>query len=219
MADALDSKSSDRKVVWVRLPPSVLQKIQTLTTIFSHSTLMYFLFAGDKLGTGLGLCRWSFHGSKPRKPVWHPSKNETARVVSPSALAARSLIGRYQGLKYPKLAEKPPFLTVAEIKQRIEGLSNQAEYWDCAFLTLTDISALLEHVQKHARHDFVYLLFVFAPHTGARRSEMMRSQIQDLDFATGTIVIHEKKRARGKPHHPPSSYVGNTSARSSIVAV
>ena len=37
-----------------------------------------------------------------------------------------------------------------------------------------------------------------AAHTGARRSEMIRAERQDVDFEAGIITIREKKRVRGK---------------------
>jgi integrase len=39
-----------------------------------------------------------------------------------------------------------------------------------------------------------YPMVVFAAHTGARRSEMLRSKIRDVDFESGKITIREKKR-------------------------
>jgi len=39
---------------------------------------------------------------------------------------------------------------------------------------------------------------VLAAHTGARRSELVRSQICDFDFTAGTVRIHEKKRVKGR---------------------
>jgi integrase len=41
-------------------------------------------------------------------------------------------------------------------------------------------------------------MFVFAAHTGARRSEIIRSQIEDIDLTTRNITIREKKRVRGR---------------------
>ena len=41
-------------------------------------------------------------------------------------------------------------------------------------------------------------MFAFAAHTGARRSEMIRSEVTDIDFESGTVLLHEKKRVRGK---------------------
>jgi integrase len=106
------------------------------------------------------------------------------------------------GLRYPKGDEKPPFMTWQEIERRIKagGLTNKdrAILWDALFLTLPEIDELLEHVKASARQPWVYPLFVFAAHTGARRSEMIRAQTADVDFEGGTVLIREKKRARGQ---------------------
>jgi integrase len=107
-----------------------------------------------------------------------------------------------RGLKFPKLEEKPPFQTFAEITRRIErsGLAEaeKADLWDCAFLTLEDLAELLAHVKQLRRQPFVYPLFLFAAHTGARRSELLRCRIDDVDFRSGTVSIREKKRVRHK---------------------
>ena len=52
----------------------------------------------------------------------------------------------------------------------------------------------MEVVKKTARFPFIYPMFVFAAHTGARRREMMRSRIEDFDFNSGTVLIREKKK-------------------------
>jgi integrase len=105
------------------------------------------------------------------------------------------------GLRYPKGEEKPPFMTWQEIERRIQagGLTDQkrAELWDALFLTLPEIEELLEHVLTAARRPWIYPMFVFAAHTGARRSEMIRAELADVDFEAGTVLIREKKRARG----------------------
>ena len=105
------------------------------------------------------------------------------------------------GLRYPKTDEKPPFLTFAEVEKRIKrgGLTPAAEadLWDRAFLTLPDVDELLRHVKSTARQGFVYPMFVFAAHTGARRSEMLRALVDDVDFVSAVIHIREKKRVKG----------------------
>ncbi len=107
-----------------------------------------------------------------------------------------------RGLRYPKTSQKPPFQTRTEIERRISrgGLSDaeQADLWDCLFLTLSEIEELLAYVKGRARHPFLYPMFVLAAHTGARRSEIIRSMLDDIDFASNTVTIHEKKRVRGK---------------------
>jgi integrase len=107
-----------------------------------------------------------------------------------------------RGLKYPKGEEKPPFQTWDEIERRIAlgGLTEreQQELWDCLFLTLSEIADLLAFVKENAAHPWVYPAFCFAAHTGARRSEILRLKTFDVDFAGETVIIHEKKRSRGK---------------------
>jgi integrase len=114
------------------------------------------------------------------------------------------LSGRFpaQGLRYPKLEEKPPFQTRAEIERRVAagGLTGRQvdELWDAPFLTREEIDALLGYVERHATQPWVYPRFRFAAHTGARRSEMLRMQVADVDFAGGAVFVREKKRARGR---------------------
>ena len=56
----------------------------------------------------------------------------------------------------------------------------------------------MDHARAVARQPFVYPLFVFVAHTGARRSEILRSQIDDFDFDSRTVLIREKKKSREK---------------------
>ncbi len=104
-------------------------------------------------------------------------------------------------IRYPKGKQKPPFQTWEEIERKINrgGLSEDqvAELWECLFLDISQIAELLEHVKQHARHDFIYPAFAFAAHTGARRSEVARSQVSDIDFESEMITIRELKRVRG----------------------
>jgi len=105
-----------------------------------------------------------------------------------------------KGLKYPKVQEKPPFQTWQEIEKQIErgGLSDdeQAELWDCLFLSIKETGELLKHVKKAAIQPFIYPMFLLAAHTGARRSELVRSRVNDFDDET--VMIRERKRTKGK---------------------
>jgi integrase len=105
-----------------------------------------------------------------------------------------------RGLRFPKTEEKPPFQTLAEIERRIKrgGLTaaETADLWDCAFLTLSDIADLLDHVRRAAHQPFLYPMFVFAAHTGARRSEIIRSHWDDVDFESRSVLIREQKRVK-----------------------
>lgn len=107
-----------------------------------------------------------------------------------------------KGLRYPKMADKPPFQTWAEITRKISAhqLSEekQADLWDCLFLTTQEVELLLADVKRVALHSCIYPMFVFAAYTGARQSEILRSQIEDIDFAGRMVTIREKKRVRGR---------------------
>ncbi len=106
------------------------------------------------------------------------------------------------GLRLPKTHEKPPFQTWDEIERQISqnGLSDRAarELWKCLYLRREEIDQLLIEVQAQARHGFIYPMILMAAHTGARRSELLRSLKADVDFESGILTVREKKRIRGK---------------------
>ncbi len=111
-------------------------------------------------------------------------------------------------LEYPKRKELPPFQTWEQIERRISRSKMPKEdlkkLWDSLFLTASEIDKFLEYVRnprlpwKNSAFPWVYPMFVFAAHTGARRSEMIRSRIDDIDFETGEVVIREKKKDHRK---------------------
>jgi integrase len=107
-----------------------------------------------------------------------------------------------RGLKYPKTDEKPPFQTRAEIERQIArgGLSvaEKRQLWDALFLTRPEIEQLLEHVRVAPAQTFLYPMVCLAAHVGARRSELLRIRVDDVDFVSGTVLLQEKKRARGR---------------------
>jgi hypothetical protein len=83
-----------------------------------------------------------------------------------------------QGLVFPKTEEKPPFQTWEEIERQVSrgGMApaDEKALWDSLFLTVPQIHEILEHVRGQKLQPFVYPMFCFAAHTGARRSEMLR---------------------------------------------
>ena len=104
-------------------------------------------------------------------------------------------------LRYPKSDEKPPFKTWAEI-ERIIARGNltseqQADYWGCVYLNKEEISDLLDDASALEPARFLLPMLTFAAHTGARRSELLRCQLEDIDLETGHLIIREKKRVRG----------------------
>ena len=105
-------------------------------------------------------------------------------------------------LRYPKFHEKPPFQTWKQIETRIKrGGLNECqvkELWDSLFLDIAQVRNALTHAKTNARQNVIYPMLCFAAYTGARRSEIMRSELDDLDFTSSVITIREKKRVRGK---------------------
>jgi integrase len=71
---------------------------------------------------------------------------------------------------------------------------DEKEQWGSLFLRESEVLELLDYVQKNAAHDFILPMFAFAALTGARRSEVIRSQIQDFHLDAGYVMIREKKR-------------------------
>jgi integrase len=69
------------------------------------------------------------------------------------------------------------------------------ELWEALYLRPGEIAEFLEHVRNTARHAWVYPLICMA---GIRRSELIRMETADMDFAGGSVVIREKKRVKGK---------------------
>ncbi len=102
------------------------------------------------------------------------------------------------GLVYPKTSERPPFRTRAEIEAQLARKSQDPEIWGSLFLTLADVGEVLGIVRERASSAWIHPMVCFAAHTGARRAEMLRSRVEDLDLEGATVLIREKKKERGK---------------------
>lgn len=106
------------------------------------------------------------------------------------------------GLRYPRTREKPPFMTRQEIEQRIAAdhptEAEIADLWHSLYLTTEEVTELLAHVRQKTIQPFLYPALCFVAHTGARRSEMLRARVADIDFANRMVTIHEKKRVKGR---------------------
>ncbi len=78
------------------------------------------------------------------------------------------------------------------------GLSEeqQAELWDCLFLSRKEVTDVLRHVKANAIQPFIHPMVLMAAHTGARRSELIRSEVGDIQG--DTLIIRERKRVKGK---------------------
>ena len=79
--------------------------------------------------------------------------------------------------------------------QRVSD-EEKADLWECLYLSMPQVEALLKDVKRFAAFPFIHPMFCFAAYTGARRSEMIRSQIGDIDFENKVITLRETKRVR-----------------------
>jgi integrase len=101
-----------------------------------------------------------------------------------------------RGLVYPKADEPPPFMTRAEIER--VPTAERDDLWDVLYLTKDEVAGLLSHVRDHAFHGWIFPMVCTAAHIGARRSELIRMRVSDVDFASGTVLVREKKRSKGR---------------------
>jgi len=124
----------------------------------------------------------------------------TFRLVWNWAVDANLIVGKFpkKGVRLPKTKQPPPFKTWREIEAVVQNMEPQEaqEHWDCLFLRLEEVEELLKHVKETARHLFLFPMFATAAYTGARRSELMRSRLSDID--RDTIIIRERKRKHGQ---------------------
>jgi integrase len=126
------------------------------------------------------------------------------RSARPGIKRLGLLSGNYpnRGLVYPKDDDLLPYQTREEIERQVAGGGLKSEeideLWDALYLRPHEIAELLEHVRTHARHGWIYPLVCMAGHTGARRSELIRMLLSDVDFAGGSVLIREKKRLKGR---------------------
>ncbi|MCG8651729.1 MAG: site-specific integrase [Pirellulales bacterium] len=102
-----------------------------------------------------------------------------------------------EGIRLPKAKEMPIFQTWKQIETQVQQGASK-ELWDALYLDMSQIARLLRDVKRYAAFPFIHPMFTTAACTGARRSELMRSELADIDFTHKVITIREKKRVRGK---------------------
>ena len=100
------------------------------------------------------------------------------------------------GIVWPKSEETQPFQTWDQIQRRIKAGAGE-ELWEALYLDTKQIAAFLAYAKKHDTTGYVYAMLVMAGHTGARRSELLRAQVEDVDLKAGVVTIREKKRKKG----------------------
>jgi integrase len=101
-------------------------------------------------------------------------------------------------IRRPKAEERPPFRVWEEIEAEVKkgGLTDeqQADLWDCLFLREKEVLTFLAYVEKNGKAPWLHPALAIAAFTGARRSEILRSEIKDFDFTRAVLTLREKKR-------------------------
>jgi integrase len=105
-----------------------------------------------------------------------------------------------RGVTFPKGQDKPPFRTYDQIAAIVArgGLTDPQirELWDGLFLDTDQVAEAIEFVRARSASRWLYPFLVVCAHTGARKSELLRTRVEDYDFAAGIVLVREKKRSR-----------------------
>lgn len=142
------------------------------------------------------------HHGKPVQPDTIRKELQTFRQLWAFATSRKYVIGAFplHEITFPKADMKQPFRTWDEIEAATKrggyDEQEQKELWDRLFLRDEEIDELLGYVRGAAAHSFIYPMFAFAAYTGARRSEIIRSEVNDFHLEEGYVLIREKKRCR-----------------------
>jgi integrase len=125
--------------------------------------------------------------------VWRWARNNgLTKTDFPADLKSR--------LDLPKGHDKAEFQTWKQIEEKIQrgGMTEEEQQgmWDCLYLDKRQVEEVLEFVRKHAANSWLYPAILFVAHTGARRSEMLRSEVADFDFDKEIVWVRDYKRKK-----------------------
>lgn len=148
-------------------------------------------------------CEGKGKKKRPISPVTIQKDIASLRAAWNWAVRCGMLTGNFPGryLTYPKTDEKPGFQTMGEIERKIArgGLTEAetSDLWAGLFLTQTELAEFLEFAKAKSKEAQLFPMLAFAAHTGARRSEIIRIRIDDIDLEAGSSIIRERKKSRG----------------------
>jgi len=105
---------------------------------------------------------------------------------------------KVESVSLPKDRGREQFHTYDQIARTLKrgGLSEVEEdrLWETLYLNGKEVAELLAYAREKATAPWVYPMFCMVALTGCRRSEMVRSRIDDWDLEHGHVMIREKKR-------------------------
>lgn len=101
-------------------------------------------------------------------------------------------------VRLPRAEAKEPFRTWAQLAK-----SGKPAPWENLYLRASEIEELLDWLEGQQRTWF-FPAIVMAAHTGARRSEILRSRREDWDFdGSGTVSLRERRRSQSTDTNRP----------------
>lgn len=175
-----------------------------------HQKLLKKHLGSSREAQYLAVVNLQAYVSKRSKDRWHGKlisretiKKELAtfRLIWNWAVDRGYLTGNAptKGVQLPKRADKPPFMTAAEIRQKISrgGLTDGQikPLWESLFLTKEEIAELLEHVKSSDSPSFVYPMFVFVAHRStAQRDPQIESRRLRPPHRRGTDSREKKAK-------------------------
>lgn len=102
-----------------------------------------------------------------------------------------------RGVILSKSDEKPPFMTWDQIVEAIQGGASE-DLWDRLFLDERQVWELIDFVKVHGNRPALYPMVAFVALTGARLSEILRSERGDFLWDQRIVLVREKKRKQKK---------------------
>jgi integrase len=101
-----------------------------------------------------------------------------------------------EAVDLPKDRGREPFRDFDQIQRVLArgrlSRADQRRLWECLYLSGQEIKELLAYAREYATAPFVYPMVAFVALTGCRRSEMIRSLIDDGDLEHGFVHIRER---------------------------
>jgi hypothetical protein len=157
-----------------------------------------------------GRCRAKGTGGGRLSPATIKKEIVTLRTAWNWGVRMGLVVGRfpYDGLRYPRMDQKPPFQTRERIERQVAGGGltehQRAELWRSLYLQQGEIGEALAIIRDASPHPWVHAMAATAAYTGARRSELLRMHVGRGGPGAGVLAA----RSRARHPHPDSGRAG-----------